>query len=318
MRKRRILTLALLPLAMCTGEWCAAQKQGDQAAAHASQQTPTAIKEAVSPVRGTKELPQVVELAPSPFARVATMDVTQRQVDHLSPEWLLAYFTCGLMVVTAGLALYTFRLYRATVALGRQAQLTATEQTDRMERSVREAARAATAMESVAAVTGANANLMQTLMRKQMRAYLSVEIGTATYQDENCLFQAHPRLTNNGLTPARNVRYKALTDIIDGSGPEEVVLADVGEIPKSDVGIAPRQTFTMGAPCVDRRVSDAAVAGIMDGFTKRLYVWGKVIYDDVYDGTWETNFCINYTFHKNLEGQIIPNGFFYQRHNDAT
>jgi hypothetical protein len=88
-------------------------------------------------------------------------------------------------------------------------------------------------------------------------------------------------------------------------------------VPNSDAGIAPRQSFTMAA-VVDHRVPDADVPAIMQGSTRRLFAWGKVKYDDVYGGSWETNFCTNYTFFTGTDGQIKVGGYYYRRHNNAT
>jgi hypothetical protein len=98
--------------------------------------------------RGTEEYPAVVEVAPSTILRVEAVDKTARPIDYHSPEWVLAGFTGVLATVTAALALYTFRLYRATVGLGRDAKTSAEQQSQRMERSIAEAGRAATARAS--------------------------------------------------------------------------------------------------------------------------------------------------------------------------
>lgn len=259
--------------------------------------------------RGTMDHPAVVDLSPSSVPKIEAIDKTERPIDHLSPEWLLAYFTGALALITGGLALYTFRLYRATVGLGRDAKQTAKDQTNRMERSVVEANRAATAMEAVALATNNNAALMQTLIRKQMRAYVSVEVGVAVYQDARLRFEAKPNLVNNGLTPARNVSIKALAAIIDGSGPAAVTLPDVGAVPASDVGLAPRQILTMSA-VVDGRLPDAEVEEVMTGSTRRLFAWGKVTYDDVYGESWETNFCVNYAFFMGADNQMKVWGYY--------
>src|SRR5262249_20928665 len=50
--------------------------------------------------------------------------------------------------------------------------------------------------------------------RAQLRAYLSVVIGTAVYQerDKNLRFEAKPTIVNTGQTPAYNVRYRIKAD----------------------------------------------------------------------------------------------------------
>ena len=55
----------------------------------------------------------------------------------------------------------------------------------------------------------------------------------------------------------------------------------------------------------------------MQGNSRRLFAWGKVTYDDVYGGSWETNFCISYWFVKVGEEMKVF-GNFYPKHNNAT
>jgi hypothetical protein len=275
---------------------------------------------------GTKSVPVAVEItniprleiSSAPTLRVESTDRTPPKPDsYWTPEWMVALATVILAAITGALARYTFKLYRATVNLSSDAKLSAEQQTQRMERSITEAARAATAMEAVAKATTENTKLVPTLLTKQMRAYLSVETGIAGYQDANNRFAAAPVITNNGLTPARNVRWLAMANVIDGRSPATTQFPPIGELPESDMGIAPRQTFTLNAIMPDR-VPDAEVEEIKMGSPRRLFCWGKVKYDDVYGGSWETNFCVNYNFYLGEDGKTKVNGWVYPRHNGAT
>jgi hypothetical protein len=271
---------------------------------------------------GTQKLPAVVALSTVPVLRVESTDKTPRVINYRAPEWVLAYCTAALAFITAALALYTYRLYRATVRLGADAKVSAEQQSTRMERSIVEANRAATAMEAVAMATTNNAMLMQTLLTKQMRAYVSVDLGVALYQDAKLRFGAGPQVINNGLTPARNVSFKVVAEIIDVAEVTDITnanitFAPIGNVVVNDMGLAPRQSFRMNT-AVEHRVLEAEVEEVMKGETKRLFAWGKVTYDDVYGGSWETNFCFNYTFYKNAKGEVVVNGFYFPRHNSAT
>jgi hypothetical protein len=261
--------------------------------------------------------PAVVEIAKVPGLEISSVPTLHVESTDRRPEWVLAFATVILAGITGALARYTYKLYRATVSLSSDAKLTAEQQTQRMERSITEAARAATAMEGVATATTQNTTLMPTLLRKQMRAYLSVEIGGATYQDARLRFAAAPVIANNGLTPARNVRFLGLAGIIDGSNIATTQFAPVGELPQSDMGIVPRQSVIINA-VVPNRVPDDEVASIMAGATRRLFCWGKVTYDDVYGGSWETNFCLNYAFYTGEDQKVKINGWYYPKNNGAT
>lgn len=272
---------------------------------------------APTPQIGTQQAPAVVELSAAPVVRVEAVDKTSRPVDFASAEWILAYCTAVLAAITAVLALATYRLYRATVSLGRDAKQNAADQTTRMERSITEANRAAVAMEAVATATNHNAQLMQSLLTKQMRAYVSVDLGQPLYEDANVVFQVSPVIVNNDLTPARNLSFKVRAGVFDWGNPTpDIVFPPVGDLIVNDIGIAPRQSFTINA--MINRMPDADAAEIMRGVTRRLFAWGRVTYDDVYGGSWETNFCFNYAFPKGLDEKVRVQGFYYPHHNNAT
>jgi hypothetical protein len=232
--------------------------------------------------------------------------------DYLSPEWFLVYVTAGLATITAALAIATYRLYRATVNLGRDAKDGGATQVARMDASVKEAARAATAMEGVATGMQSNASLMQDMLRKQQRAYISVEIGSAHFQDSRYKFQAHPVLTNTGFTPARSVSFRISSAILDIRDEQNLEFFDTKKITNNDASLSPRQQLIIHGPAIDR-VPEDEVQSIRDGASRRLCVWGSVNYDDVYGEKWETKFCMNYMWIGN-----DATGFYFSRNNSAT
>jgi hypothetical protein len=306
--ERKVL-FRLLTLAAIATAWAVASA-GPASQQRQAESTPT-----------TKSLPAAVEITKAPGLPVLHVEATDKAPPkpstYWTPEWLTALATAILAVITGALARYTYNLYRATVKLNAEATRNADEQTKRMERSITEAARAAAAMEKVATATTENATRMPELLRKQMRAYLSIDIGTATYQDAHFRFGASPLITNYGLTPARNVRWHALAAVVDGTNPETTEFPPVGELPQSDIGISPRQSFTLNAVMKDR-VPDEEVEAIMAGLTRRLFCWGKVEYEDVYGSSWETKFCLNYAFFRGQDQLVKVSGWVYTRHNAST
>jgi hypothetical protein len=254
--------------------------------------------------RGTEQQPLVISRAPEELQRDEI-----EQTDRARDEYVMT-------VATVALAILTLLLWVVNMVLLRDARRVSAQQARDTARAIEEAKRSADAMHDVARVTKENAVMMSGMFAKQMRAYLSVEFGTAIYQDKNHRFEAMPMLANTGLTPARNVCFKALAAIHDGTQPNEPSFASIGDLVVNDVGIAPRQSFTIRAMLPDR-VPDADVASIMQGNTRRLFAWGKVTYDDVYGGSWETNFCISYWFARVGE-DVKVFGNFYPKHNNAT
>jgi hypothetical protein len=55
----------------------------------------------------------------------------------------------------------------------------------------------------------------------------------------------------------------------------------------------------------------------MQGTTRRLFCWGKIAYEDVYGGSWETNFRFNYTFYRGDDQSFKVSGWVYGRHNES-
>jgi hypothetical protein len=131
--------------------------------------------------------------------------------------------------------------------------------------------------------------------RAQLRAYLSVVIGTAVYQDDRLNFEAKPTIINNGNTPAKNVRYRIKADVFTDSVAAGYTFLEPPEVPKSQSSIGPRENRMMSA-VLNHRVSDGEVEDIKHGKGKALWVWGVVHYDDVFDKPHVTQFCQRLTW----------------------
>lgn len=214
---------------------------------------------------------------------------------------------------TLAVAIFTFTLWTATQKLGELAL----DQGDAMERSISEAAKATQATASIATVTRENAALMQSILHKQMRAYVSVDAGKATYQDEKLRFAAMPVITNTGFTPARKLSYHAMAAVLDTDLREDYTFDEYGIKNVADATLSPRQSFTIN-PIVQERYPDSEVEPIMLGEARRLYVWGTITYEDIFDESWETRFCFNYIFFRDGDNEVRVNSYIYKRHNSTT
>jgi len=215
-------------------------------------------------------------------------------------------------------------------------------QTLHMERYIGEAARSAAAMERVSesiatsaqAATESVATSKEIAARQknfgqmQMRAYLSVVIGTGIYQDKkrNIFFEVLPTLINNGYTPAHKVTYKARAGILPYPLPESTTLEPPENLFKSAAVLGPRQTFTLNAPArspvaVDGFFTDEEVELIKRGtIGQRLYIWGTVTYEDVFGVPRFTNFCHSIVWVQIKNGKTTTEtvyGHYASRHNDA-
>ena len=203
-------------------------------------------------------------------------------------------FTLVLAVSTIGLWLATRRLWQG-----------AEKQVEDFKKSIAEAGRAANAMEGVAHAMDQNVKGVAISLRtsremaatqrefgeRQIRAYLSVLIGGATYQDlsNNLHFAVQPVLLNTGHTPARKVRYRATAAILSA----DEAAAYKFRLPidrKGSTLLGPQQSATISLVVADV-VADAEIEVVKRGVEKLLYGWGLVIYEDVFGKTHKVTFC---------------------------
>ena len=135
--------------------------------------------------------------------------------------------------------------------------------------------------------------------RAQLRAYLSVIIGSAIYQerDKGLRFEAKPAIVNNGQTPAYKVRYRIKADIFTDSVALGYTFTEPPDVPMSQSSIGPHETRLMSA-ILPHLVPDAEIQDILDGNGKALFVWGVVHYDDVFGRPHFTQFCQRITWLK--------------------
>jgi hypothetical protein len=241
----------------------------------------------------------------------------------MPPESLTALATCALAIITGVLAYFTYQLWTANKTLVEGAREAAKNESKDMRDSIAQAARAAAAMEQVASVTRVNAELMSGLLSKQMRAYVQVNIGKSTAQRDSMVFGSWPEIVNVGLTPAKNVSYRLMADIMDPALMlREYVYPQPEQVFTNDATLNPRQQFTVMAT-VKHRFEPSEVEAICKGEKKRLYVWGTITYDDVFGGHHETRFSHNFLFFdftnpENNQVEHKVNSFYSPGHNDAT
>jgi hypothetical protein len=240
---------------------------------------PTGLQNAEAAGYGNQRSQEGTEYWPSIFG--ARLKIT---------DSLLAVFTLCLVVIGARQAT---RL-RETV---NEMKTSGERQTSDMSKSIAEGGRAASAMEIMAQSVSINAQTTQdhfALIKQrsaaQMRAYLSVVVGTATYQEraKNWRFAGSPGLVNNGHTPAYNVTFRTKAEIIEF--PPVGLKFDLPTEVKGGGVIGPQQNFTITA-IVDDFVDDSEVEKIKNAQGKVLCVWGTINYDDAFGEPHTTEFA---------------------------
>lgn len=146
---------------------------------------------------------------------------------------------------------------------------------------------------------------------RQLRAYLSVGVGGAVYQerDKGTPFGALPILMNSGQTPAYRVHWAVKAAIFPKELPAGQVLSEIGENSgQTIVGI--HQTFNLHANVIGF-VQDDEVEDIKsNNRDKALYTWGIVHYEDAFGNKRFTRFCHRLMWLPeggNVYGYYVPN-----------
>jgi hypothetical protein len=227
----------------------------------------------------------------------------------------------GLGVVQAIVFLLQLAVFAYQALKLRETVEAAAQQSQDMQNSIRESARVATGIEalgtSVAASARSAAESVATLKERtalQMRAYLSVEVGEATYQerDKGYRFEARPFIVNSGNTPAHKVRFWAKAEILPVPLPAGHELPDGGPFGGEAV-VGPRQHTIIGG-AINDFVDDNQVDAIKAGKGQGLYIWGQVKYEDAFGELHETHFCHHTTWRSNTQIFI----YFLAGRNTAT
>jgi hypothetical protein len=144
-------------------------------------------------------------------------------------------------------------------------------------------------------------NLADTLddtSKLQLRAYLTVAIGQAVYQERrteenggDLVFGGNPLLVNTGRTPAQKIKFKCRAAILSVPLPREFHLPEGIDENTGESMLGPQQSANMFS-VVDGFQPDNEVANIKNGFMGRgLYVWGLITYEDIFKQPHETRFC---------------------------
>jgi len=194
-----------------------------------------------------------------------------------------------------------------------------------MKNSIAESAKAASAMEQVAQHFADNVAAFRERSALQMRAYVSVLIGNAVYQERahGLKFEASPIMLNSGHTPAHKVGYKAAASVLLVPLPPDFTFPLPDEI-SGAVVLGPQQTFIMNALVREPEWFDEAdIPDIKAGRGKRaLYVWGIVFYEDIFGVAQKTKFCqmITWVSWRKPDGTTTEriSGYFTPQHNKAT
>jgi len=224
---------------------------------------------------------------------------------------------------TLALVVSTILLWRATMGIARDGKESGAIQAEKMERSIREAAKAAAAMEGVAQSMAINADEIvksvehqSVFGRVQLRAYVSVLIGEGRYQDDHYIFEARPKILNSGHTPAKNVRWRIGMAALDPASPAVFRFM----LPKNVCGGSelPQHQDAFLSAVIPYRFNSETAQAIKWGFDKSLYVWGILWYDDIFGSQHHTSFAQKLWWEPDGKGDWALKGQYLPRHNRSS
>ena len=128
--------------------------------------------------------------------------------------------------------------------------------------------------------------------RRQLRAYVSVAIGQSFNQGGKARlrFEFRPTITNNGQTPAYRLQVASDIRILPNPLPDDADLSLTTHGPGSVITLGAQQNIY--TPVIMKgRLSLAELREVYKGDKRRLYVFGRVTYEDTFGDSHTTHYC---------------------------
>jgi hypothetical protein len=256
----------------------------------------------------TQESPIVVKVLPTPKTQEESTQESNDRKEKSANDRNLVKAT----YVLAGIGILQLFVFGYQALKLKETVKSAGEQAKAMERHIQEAARSATAMENIA-------NTIDVGNKAIMRAYLTVTIGKALYQQKregmsDLMFEARPILHNTGNTAALRLCIRIAADILPIPIPSDFgfPLPGDGEI-KGNAGMVGAHQASEMPATVEKVFPDSEIVGIKEGDGRALCVWGTVTYEDIFGASHKTNFGQWLTWYP--DGTIY--GYYIPGQNDA-
>lgn len=257
--------------------------------------------------RGTEQSPLIVKTLISPKTQEETAEDTAERNQKQANDRHIVEFTGALVII----GFLQFLAYAYQGKKLRETVESAGEQAEAMKRHIGEAARSATAMETIA-------HTIEYGNKAITRAYLTVTVGDIhLFQErrqpgqEDLKFETRPNLTNTGNTPARNVCIQIAADILAIPIPRDFNFP----LPENNIAnagiIGAHQTSVLAGTAPDF-VPDAEIGVIKEGKRKALCVWGLITYQDIFGDGHNTKFAQWITWNPN--GRVV--GYYIAGQND--
>ncbi|WGS45012.1 hypothetical protein LFL97_31045 [Burkholderia sp. JSH-S8] len=274
---------------------------------------------------GTEADPLIVKVEPTVKSPAEVAQDAKDRADKLASDQqsvdinrqLVWVGILQVVVFVLQLGVFGFQAYKL-----QQTVKASAEQSSDMKASIRESARAADAMEQVAMNSmraaqhaSESVTMLKERTAQQMRAYLSIDIGSALYQErgKNLRFEGKALLRNAGHTPAYRVSHTCRAGILPMPLPDNFDLPQPTQPARGGGVIGPGQSRILSA-MIEEFVPDDEVDAIKIGMGRALYIWGRVTYEDAFGAQRHTNFCQALTWQPN--NSVL--GYFIDRHDEAN
>jgi hypothetical protein len=140
--------------------------------------------------------------------------------------------------------------------------------------------------------------------KRELRAYVSAEIGGLTQHGPKQSPSANVKFSNHGKTPAINVSRHGYMLLVDKSI-NEIEAPKVADIVPTDQTLGPSATIGMNIKNVFSMTTQGA-ADFGTGDIVQIVVVGIVSYDDVFGDRHYTSFC--HSYERTGSGSYVPQG----------
>jgi hypothetical protein len=244
--------------------------------------------------RGTVKSPVVVRLLPSPQTGDEPT-IVQSKGGNQSTDWWMFGITLIIALIGAiQTRVFWIQAQRLEETIDKMEEISSRQTAD-IQASLAETTKAASAMqriaesmaisvESVKVSVGINreiADRQKLITELQSRAYLTVVFEGVVPQNAEAGLRFEPRMkiVNRGNTPAANVRYSALADVLAFPLREDFAFP-VPELPRghsSPIGPGLEKIISAVVPRIYPEVERAQIC---KSNGQRIIMWGTILYED--------------------------------------
>jgi len=202
--------------------------------------------------------------------------------DHTT-DWLLVLFSFLLVVVTGFLVIYNYRLWKANAGLLEVSQ----EQSRDMKESLNISRNSANAAQK-------SADFAEEALHISERAYLTINyIGFKKPWQIDERVEIEMKIINRGRTPAHLIEIFNKVEIVENLPETPIYSKGSSKFMQSIVAAGNQHTIQgLFGPIITQVLFDDIMS-----IKKTLYVWGRIIYQDVFKKQWVTAFGAEHSPH---------------------